>query len=534
MSTESKPAEAVVPEVKDVANANSESETATTPSDTDVAEHPTDTMPTHDSSNANASVEEASAETPMTESPVAETGEAEARDASGPQNVEAAVADKAVDELATQASDAPLEADDAFSSAPRRSKAKELEKPDVPADHFVVRTKPDTIATETPDAAERQATKSPRTNEASSEDANATAKCKSPGRISRSIQRLRKNWKLPVACAASLAFGFCGTLLLPKAEAPVQVVANSAERPRYVAATGHRHEPIAPLAPFDGLKPQIVELGRKLFHDPGLSGNGRIACTNCHNPATGGSIDPTLADLPVSDGYRDPPSILNSALNLAQFWDGSARTIDEQLDAAIVDADKMNSDWQRVITYIEKNSIYAAAFQQHLGGAPTSERVKEAFMAYERSLITLDSPFDRWLGGSENALNSDQFGGYFAFTKLGCINCHQGPGVGGGMFQKLGSVVEYYSDERPAGPGDVGRYAVTQNESDRHVFRVPSLRNVEYTAPYFHDGSVATLDDAVRRMIVHQVGGQPNSEEVRRIVEFLKTLSGKLPQPSVE
>lgn len=306
---------------------------------------------------------------------------------------------------------------------------------------------------------------------------------------------------------------------------------SNAEAPRYVAALSRRHEPIRPLVPFEDLNPDVVSLGRKLFHDPALSGNGRVSCASCHQPAAGGDdgLKRSLG-LDGQPGSFNAPTVLNAALNCQQSWDGRSPTLEQHVDGPLTDPAQMGSDWERILKYLTTETSYLREFRTHMEGDPTQERVREAIATYERSLITVNSPFDQWLGGDESALGTEALSGYYTFHKLNCVACHQGELVGGSMFQPLGDMRKYFTAKRQLDERDWGRFHVTKRDSDRFVFRVPGLRNAELTAPYFHDGSAATLEDAVEAMIRYQVGQEPNDEEVRRIAIFLRTLTGDLPE----
>ncbi|QDV24992.1 cytochrome-c peroxidase [Aureliella helgolandensis] len=349
------------------------------------------------------------------------------------------------------------------------------------------------------------------------------------------VARLRilakRGWPLVVASVASCGIGFMVCAWSGSApDAVSEIQQPQTERPLYVAAINRRNEPISPLVPFKELDPEIVLLGKKLFHEPALSGNGRVACSTCHIVAQGGDDGLKVSrGVNGSEGKFNAPTVLNAAYNFAQFWDGRARTLEEQLDGPITSPMEMGSSWPRIIKYLKNNDAYAAQFEQHMGGSPTEDRVREALVTYERSLITVGDRFDQWLGGDEAALNADEFNGYHLFVTMNCIACHQGPAVGGNMFQKLGRMEAYFKDQDTASTIDLGRFNTTQDEVDRHVFRVPTLRNIAMTAPFFHDGSVGTLEEAVAIMIEYQLGKEVHEEEVRRLVAFLRTLTGSIP-----
>ncbi len=351
--------------------------------------------------------------------------------------------------------------------------------------------------------------------------------------ISKSVGLARRHAIVSIACVVGLLVGSTvATWLRPSVKPTDSEVVSTPPRVDkkivYVDAH-HRHEPIQALVPFDDLNPAIVELGRRLFHEPGLSKTGRMSCATCHSLTQGGTL-PTPLSVGVNGEATqyNAPTVLNAALNCAQDWDGSVATLEEQIDEPITSPNELGSSWERVIKFLSQDHYYQGAFAKLLEGEPTPERVRTALATFERSLITVNSKFDQWLAGTENALNSDEFGGYYLFKKFNCITCHQGAGVGGTMFQPLGVAAPYYSGE--SSEANLGRFHVTEHERDRHVFRVPQLRNVALTAPYFHDGSVATLEEAVALMIEYQCGEEFSPEDVRRLTSFLKTLTGDLPQ----
>jgi cytochrome c peroxidase len=224
------------------------------------------------------------------------------------------------------------------------------------------------------------------------------------------------------------------------------------------------------------------------------------------------------------------PTVYNAALNFVQFWDGRAATLEEQIDGPITNPLEMDSSWDGVIGKLAADADYAAAFSAIYPDGITPANVKKAVADFERTLVTRGSAFDRFLEGDERALSPEARAGYETFKSVGCIACHQGTNVGGNMFQRFGVLGDYFKDRGNVVEADYGRYNVTKNEADRFVFRVPSLRNVEHTAPYFHDGSAATLEEAVQVMAKYQLGRRLGAEQVRGILAFLRSLTG----PAVE
>jgi cytochrome c peroxidase len=289
-------------------------------------------------------------------------------------------------------------------------------------------------------------------------------------------------------------------------------------------------EPLAALTPPTGLDRKKVALGRSLFHDTRLSADDTISCATCHSLDTGGAEHKkTSTGIGGQVGPINAPTVLNAALNFVQFWDGRAATLEEQAGGPIANPIEMGSSIEAVLTEIRGDATYAAQFAAAYPDGVTEANLRHAIAEYERSLIT-PSRFDRYLRGERDAITEQERRGYETFKSVGCTACHTGAGVGGTMFQKMGLVQNYF--ELRGGPlteADNGRFNVTRRESDRHVFKVPLLRNVELTAPYFHDGSQDTLEDAVRIMGRVQLGRVLTDAQVADIVAFLKSLTGEIP-----
>lgn len=273
-----------------------------------------------------------------------------------------------------------------------------------------------------------------------------------------------------------------------------------------------------------------IALGRQLFYEPRLSKNQDLSCNTCH-ALTDFGIDRRSGSGKTSMGHRgqlgtrNAPTVYNAARQIAQFWDGRAANVEEQAKGPIVNPVEMAmTNEASVVTVLTSIPGYAPLFQSAFPGVSkpiTYDNMAIAIGAFERKLITKDR-FDRYLDG-ENTLTHAEQHGLNVFIASGCPSCHDGPGIGGSDYQKLGVTKVYM-------PSDVGRYAVTNKTDDRYVFKVPSLRNVEKTAPYFHDGSQATLTDAIKFMAEYQTttGGLPD-EDVAAIATFLKTLTGQVP-----
>jgi cytochrome c peroxidase len=269
-------------------------------------------------------------------------------------------------------------------------------------------------------------------------------------------------------------------------------------------------------------------LGRRLFHDPRLSADSSLSCASCH-PLERGGADGRRVSVGVGGalGTFNAPTVFNAVFNVAQFWDGRASTLDEQAGGPIVNPVEMAAQWPDVLARLMADVTYRQAFLATFGTAtPQPLQVTEALAAFERTLITPNSRFDQYLMGDRQALNEQELRGYQRFQDLGCVSCHQGRGMGGNLFQPFGVMLTPQALAR-YGADNLGRYAVTGLERDRGVFKVPSLRNVALTAPYFHDGSVATLEEAVWVMGKAQLGRDLPRQAVDDLVVFLRTLTGQ-------
>lgn len=296
-----------------------------------------------------------------------------------------------------------------------------------------------------------------------------------------------------------------------------------------IAMQGDIRQPILPLQPIAGLDPERVALGAKLFHDKRLSADLSLACVSCHDLAKGGADGRQFSvGVGNAQGRINAPTVLNSGYSLAQFWDGRAATLEEQAAGPIQNPVEMAATWPEVLDRLERDRAIKAAFTRIYPDGLTAANVLDAIAAFERSLVTVNSRFDRYLRGEKDTLTTLEMDGYRRFREYGCTSCHQGALVGGNMYQKFGVLGDYFAG-RQITQSDLGRFNVTQREEDRHVFKVPSLRNVALTAPYFHDGSAHTLDQAVIVMGRYQLGRELSVDDVAAIVAFLESLSGELP-----
>lgn len=285
-------------------------------------------------------------------------------------------------------------------------------------------------------------------------------------------------------------------------------------------------EPVQPIEPYQASNQAKVELGKKLYFDPRLSKSGFISCNSCHNLSMGGTDN-----MPTSIGHNwalgpiNAPTVLNSSLNLAQFWDGRAKDLQEQAGGPIANPNEMGFSHSLAVNVLETIPGYKHAFQQVYTRTPINiDQVTDAIAAFEETLVTPNAPFDRFLKGDQSAISADAKAGYARFKSVGCTACHNGQALGGNSFQKMGLVKPYKTDNAAAGLS-----AVTGKEIDRFKFKVPTLRNVELTYPYFHDGAVWSLEEAVDVMAELQLGQQLKQQEIGEIVAFLKTLTGDQP-----
>jgi cytochrome c peroxidase len=275
-----------------------------------------------------------------------------------------------------------------------------------------------------------------------------------------------------------------------------------------------------------------VTLGRLLFFDPRISLDGTVSCAKCHQPALYGT-DALAKPIGVKDraNPRNAPTVLNAALQFAAHWRGDRTNVEDQATRALVGPPSFGEpDFPAAMAKIEAIPHYRELFRKAFPADPdpvTPENWGKAIGAYERTLVT-PSPFDAYLKGDVAALGAPARAGLRKFVDTGCTACHSGVGVGGGMYQKFG-VVEDYWKETHSPAVDKGRFDVTANPADMYVFKVPSLRNVAMTPPYFHDGSVATLPEAVHVMGKVQLGRDLSKLEVDAIVSFLESLTGRLP-----
>ena len=291
-------------------------------------------------------------------------------------------------------------------------------------------------------------------------------------------------------------------------------------------ATAQVNEPIKVIKPAANINIGMVELGKKLYFDPRLSKSGFISCNSCHNLSMGGTDNiPTSIGDKWQQGPINAPTVLNSSLNVAQFWDGRAADLKEQAGGPIANPGEMAFSHTLAIGVLETIPQYVHEFKTVFGKDKIDiDQVTLAIAEFEKTLVTPNSRFDKWLLGDDKSLNAEELAGYKLFKDSGCVACHNGSAVGGNSFQKMGLFEPYKTAAAAQGRADV-----TKKDADRMNFKVPTLRNVEMTYPYFHDGAANTLTEAVDIMGRLQLGKKYSKEENAKIVAFLKTLTGDQP-----
>lgn len=307
---------------------------------------------------------------------------------------------------------------------------------------------------------------------------------------------------------------------------PLAVAATVVFGTAVLSVQAQNAEPIQPIKPATQVNLGMVELGKKLYFDPRLSKSGFISCNSCHNLSMGGTdnISTSIGDR-WQQGPINAPTVLNSSLNLAQFWDGRAADLQAQAGGPIANPGEMAFTHTLALGVLESIPAYVREFKMIFGKDKVEiNQVTAAIAEFEKTLVTPNSRFDQWLLGKKDAITADELSGYKLFKDSGCVACHNGEAVGGNSFQKMG-LVQPYKASSPA----EGRSAVTGKDIDRFNFKVPTLRNVELTYPYFHDGAVNTLTEAVDVMGRLQLGKNFTKDENAKVVAFLKTLTGDQP-----
>jgi cytochrome c peroxidase len=282
-------------------------------------------------------------------------------------------------------------------------------------------------------------------------------------------------------------------------------------------------DPITPIVQPTDLDIEKVKLGKKLFFDARLSRNDTIACVSCHNLAAGGDDNLQYSfGINGQEGNMNSPTVLNASNNFRQFWDGRAKNLQEQAAGPIENPIEMGFSFKELIPKLNK-SEYKALFSKVYKEGITKNSITDAIAEYEKTLVTPNAPFDEYLRGDKNALSKKQKEGYELFKSKGCITCHHGVNLGGNLYSKFGVVEDSKTTS-------LGRYNVTHKNRDKYYFKVPTLRNITLTSPYFHDGRTKSLQEAIKIMSQLQLGRYFTQDEVEKIEAFLYSLEGEIPK----
>ena len=295
--------------------------------------------------------------------------------------------------------------------------------------------------------------------------------------------------------------------------------------------TGERAgEPVRPILPAVNLDERKVKLGFELYHDTRLSVDNTISCASCHGLDTGGVDNHQYSDgVEGRMGGVNAPTVYNAVYNFVQFWDGRARTLAEQAAGPPLNPVEMAStSFDEIIAKLSEDELYVDAFNSIYEDGITETNITNAIEEFERTLVTPNSQFDKWLRGDDDALTKEELRGYELFKEYNCAMCHVGANLGGESYELMGLRRHYFEDRGlELTEEDNGRYKETKEERDRHRFKVPGLRNIELTWPYYHDGTRLTMDEAVRDMARYQSDVDIDDDEVAAIVAFLRTLTGE-------
>lgn len=298
--------------------------------------------------------------------------------------------------------------------------------------------------------------------------------------------------------------------------------------PAAAAEGALRDEPIIPIPLSSDLNPDKLILGELLFNDPRLSLNNQVACSTCHQLDAGGDDNKKIG---IShDGAShviNTPTIFNSRYNFRQNWDGSIRTLAGQVDKVVHSHLEANTNWTELINELRQDAKLSEHFSKIYSEGISRDTYVDALTEFNKSIVTPNARFDQYLRGDDEAITKNEKQGYQLFKNLGCISCHQGINVGGNLFQKMGIFYDYFTARGSIQHADYGYMNVTDRRSDAFVFKVPSLRNIEMTAPYLHDGTAETLEDVIDIMGKTQLGRKISSSEIDLIAAFLKTLTGE-------
>ncbi|MGO2160991.1 MAG: cytochrome-c peroxidase [Vibrio toranzoniae] len=289
--------------------------------------------------------------------------------------------------------------------------------------------------------------------------------------------------------------------------------------------------PVSPIPDSIQIDKKLAKIGWVLFRDPNLSSDQSVSCESCHSLQTNGAeVTPVSAGVNGS-GMRNSLTVFNATFNYRFFWDGRVNNLADQIDGPVHNVAEMDSNWGYIIDYVSQSDDYVNLFNEE-GTDINEASIKAALVEFMRGLTTPHSPFDQYLRGNSSALSESEKRGWRTFQEEGCIRCHQGTNIGGGMVMRFG----YFGLSRTGAERskDQGRFMFTGQPQDKHLFRVASLRNVAITAPYFHDGQTPTLEEAIKIMGESQLGKTFEKQTISDLKVFLKTLTGHRPPILVE
>ena len=304
--------------------------------------------------------------------------------------------------------------------------------------------------------------------------------------------------------------------------------------PNELAAEEFKNEPVRPIPDSVAVDARKVALGEALYHDTRLSGDGTISCATCHGINTAGVDNKQYSEgIKGQFGGVNAPTSFNACFNFVQFWDGRAATLADQAAGPPLNPVEMGSaSFDEIAARLNADAAFAAKFKTVYPEGLNEKTITDAIAEYEKTLVTPNSPFDRYLKGDKQALTAEQVEGYALFKEYNCATCHAGVNMGGLSYELMGKRADYFKDREvntKSGltDADNGRWAQTKVERDRYRFKTPTLRNVALTWPYYHDGSVPTLDKAIDMMARYQVGREMPAADVKKVQHFLEALTGQ-------
>lgn len=285
---------------------------------------------------------------------------------------------------------------------------------------------------------------------------------------------------------------------------------------------------IQPIPQPPKLDEKKVALGKRLYHDPRLSKDNTISCASCHDLGKGGTDrEPVSTGVGGAKGGINSPTVYNAALQIAQFWDGRAADLAAQAAGPPANPIEMASSWPEIVQKLSQDAAFKADFEASYPDGISEKNICDAIATFEKTLLTPNSPFDKFLLGDQGAMPDAAKRGHTLFMDSGCVTCHTGMAMGGRSFEKMGVHADYFADRGNLTDADTGRAGVTKQDRDRHKFKTPTLRNVAMTSPYFHDASAKTLAAAVQQMGRYQLGRNFSDREISDLVAFLESLTGE-------